>query len=76
MTDTTTNPADPKAAEGTPGYGDQGPAGAGADGRGVIDVAYGDKAGAPATQGAILRDEDDASERQTDGAGGSSSTGG
>ena len=31
MSDTTTDAADPKAASKTPGYGDQGPAGAGAE---------------------------------------------
>ena len=57
------DPADPKAAEGTPGYGDQGPAGGGKDGA------------TPATSGAIVEGQDDAAERQVNPGGGSSSTG-
>ena len=45
------------------------------DGRGVIDEGYSDAKGAPATEGAITHDQDDAAERQFTLGGGSSSTG-
>lgn len=63
QTDRERDPADPKAAENTPGYGDQGPAGAGKDGA------------RPATKGAIVEGDGDAAERQVNAGGGSSSTG-
>lgn len=69
MTDGTTDAADPKAAEQTPGYGDQGPAGAGR----TPDAE--DPAGQQATKGAIADGQDDAGERQLNPGGGSSSTG-